>query len=177
MGQEKNEVKTDEKEVKISILIKVKDMIQFLLYHNYTHLSGWIGLGISIVALVLLLVTYKENVFTTNLLLLVLGSLFTILQPINLCLKATQQVKLNPMFREPLHYTLNNEGIGISQKEDSLLISWEEVQKVIERKKYITIYISKVRAYILPKKHYYEKYNQVKELIQENVSKQFCRWK
>ena len=166
-----------EKEVKISVLIKVKDMIYFLFYHNYTHLSGWIGVGISMAALIMLIITYKDNPFATNFLLIILASLFTVFQPINLCLKAAQQVKLNPMFKEHLNYTLNNEGIGISQGDDSMVISWEEVRKVIEGKNHITIYVSAVRAYILPKEYYEEQYQQVKEVIKENTGERVCKWK
>lgn len=165
------------KETKLSIKIQSEDMHHFLVQQNYTHFSGWFGVLISIAAVIMLLLNFKTNSTGSNVLLALIGALFLIIQPLQLKLSAIQKVNMIPMFKEPLEYILNDEGIKVQQKEEEAQITWEEVYKVAESKKSIFVYTSRNRAFIFPKDQYQEKIDMVKEIIQKYVKEDKCKWK
>lgn len=165
------------KETKLSIKIKSEDMHHFLVQQNYTHFSGWFGVVISVAAVIMLAINYKTNSSSANILLALIGALFLIVQPIQLKMSAAQKVNMIPMFKEPLEYTLNDEGIKIQQKEEEAQISWNDVYKVVESKKSIFVYTGRNSAFIFPKAQYQEQIETVKAIIQEHVKEDKCKWK
>ena len=163
-------------EIKVRVNMKTNNMYDFLFHHTYSNASGIVGVLLSLVALVYLLLNLG-NLSNAKIILLILGALlFTVINPGMLYVKAAQQVKLSPMFKDTLCYILNQEGITVEQAEQQLVIKWEEVQKVIETKQNIIIYVSKVSAFILPKDAF-EEYGKAVQFISENVDKKKCKWK
>lgn len=166
-----------EKETKLSIQIQPADMHQFLVRRNYTSFSGLFGVIISAAAVIYLLLTFRTNTPNRNVLLLLIGALFLVIQPIQLKLTAYQKVKLTPMFKEPLEYILNDEGIKIQQNEEEAQITWKDVRKVVETNKSIFVYTSPISAFIFPKNQYVAQYDAVKSIIKQHVKEEQCKWK
>ncbi len=166
-----------EKETKLSIQIQPADMHHFLVHQNYTHFSGLFGVIISAAALIYLLLSFQTNEPSKNIILLLIGALFLVVQPLQLKLSSIQKVKAIPMFKEPLEYTLNDEGIKVQQKEEEAQITWQDVRKVIETRKSIFVYTSPISAFIFPKNQYSEQYNVVKSIIKQHVKEEQCKWK
>jgi multisubunit Na+/H+ antiporter MnhG subunit len=164
------------KEIKFSILLKVSDMYEFLLRHAYTSLAGLVGVGISLLALVLFFVGVKDgsDVYQ-NILLLVIASLFLIINPLQLRLKAKQQVLLNPMFKKPIYYVFTKEHINVRQNDEQLELAWKDVYKVVETKNLIILYFSRVTGYIIPKEQITDVKRDLVHLIVENVDEKLCR--
>ncbi|HEX3021153.1 MAG TPA: YcxB family protein [Lachnospiraceae bacterium] len=164
------------KEIKFSILLKVSDMYEFLLRHAYTSLAGLIGVGISLLALVLFFVGLKDgsDVYQ-NILLLVIASLFLIINPLQLRLKAKQQVLLNPMFTKPIYYLFTKEHINVRQNDEQLELAWKDVYKVVETKNLFILYFSRVTGYIIPKEQISDFKRDFIQLIVENVDEKLCR--
>ena len=156
--------------------IGVKDLYHFLMSYNYKSFGGIFGVLISIVCLIYLAISFQDNGSGANLLFLFLGLLFTVLQPLMLFQKAAQQATTSPAFREPLEYELNEEGIVISQKSEKVPVSWDAIVKVVEDKKQILIYTSRVNACIWPKEQFEDQVEEVKEMISSSVEKQICKW-
>lgn len=165
------------KEVKLSIKIKSSDMHHFLVWQNYRSFSGLFGVFCSTVAVIYLLCTFRDNGSASNIILGLIGALFLIVQPIQLKLSSVQKVQMVPMFKEPLEYTLNEEGIKVQQKEEEAQIIWEDVSKVSESTKSIFLYTSPISAFIFPKEQYPEQIESVKEIIREHVKEEKCKWK
>lgn len=161
----------------ISVQIKTKDMFHFLLRHTYTSFSGLFGVFLSCGALVLFAMTYKDNDQMKNIVLLLIGAVFLIVNPIQLWLKAATQIKVSPMFQKPLYYRIDHEGILVSQDEQELPIMWEEIVKVVETRSYIIIYLSTVRAYIWPKEQIKDSIEEIKADIKEKVHLKKCKWR
>lgn len=155
--------------MKLNIKLNSIDMYDFLMQHTYKHFSGIFGLILSFGALIGLFLTYQGNSTMTNVLLILTACLFTIVNPIMLYSKAAQQVKLTPMFQKPIEYYFNDKEISLSQEEQSVQVKWEEVQKVVETKRSIIIYLSAVRAYILPKRQYSDLIDSLKNIIKNNI--------
>lgn len=163
------------KKVNMKIELKVSDMYEFLLRHAYTSVAGLVGVFISLLALVLFFVGLDKSDTTQNVLLLVIASLFTIVNPIQLRFKAKQQVMLNPMFKIPLEYEFGDAGIAVKQNDQQVELNWEDTYKIVETKKLIIIYFSKVTGYILPKEQMKNDKTVLINMIKEHVSKERCK--
>lgn len=166
-----------EKKVQFQVKIGVKDLYYFLLSYNYKSFGGLFGLLISVVCLVYLAITCKDNSSGANLLFLFLGLLFTVIQPLMLFQKAAQQVTKSPAFREPLEYEVNEEGVVIRQNAEEVPVTWNAIVKVVEDKKQILIYTSRVNACIWPKEQFAEQVEEVKEAISAHMEPNLCKWK
>lgn len=165
------------KKVNLKIELKVSDMYEFLLRHAYTSVAGLVGVGISLVALVFFFVGLGKSDTYQNILLLLIASLFTIVNPIQLRFKAKQQVCLNPMFKIPLDYEFSDKGIVVKQNDQQAELSWNDTYKVVETKNLVIIYFSKVTGYILPKSQMGEQRADFMELIQSHVGAKKCKLK
>ena len=166
-----------DKEIKLSIQLTTPDMFRFMLRHTYTSFSGLFGVAISIGALVLLAAGFKDNDAMTNLVLAAIGALFLIVNPLMLWFKASQQIKRSPVFKKPLVYDFKEDGVIVSQDDQELEIKWEDIRKVIETGSLVVVYLSSVRAYVLPKNQYKDDYAALKSLFNSKVSDKVCRWK
>lgn len=156
-------------EIKFSVLLKVSHMYDFLLRHAYRGYRGMIGIIISIGALVLYLNGFGQGDRVQNVLLILMASLFTIINPIHLYYKAFKQVKLNETFRKPLNYKVSKDGITVGQGEEEGQMPWEEIMRVVETRKSMIIYISNVIAYIFPKECLGTEYEPFKKMIKDNI--------
>lgn len=159
--------KEPEPGISADIKIGTKDMFYFFMRHNYACFSGLFGLFISFGALLLLLIRFPQYDLTAKCLLVLVALLFTVIQPLQLLLKAANQIKRTPMFWEPIRYTFRRDGLELSQKDQNGVIPWEQVMKVIDTGSYMIIYITRMRAYILPKNQM-QGLDKIKEIIQES---------
>ncbi len=165
MQQDINTTEQDKKEevsgVSVDIKIGTKDMFYFFMRHNYACFSGIFSLFISIGAALLFIIRFQQYDITAKCLLAIVALLFTVIQPLQLLLKAANQIKRTPMFHEPIHYTFREDGLELSQHDQNGMIPWDQIMKIIDTGTYLIIYITRMRAYIFPK-------NQMKELDKIN---------
>lgn len=165
------------KEININVRMRTKDMYDFLLRHSYSNVSGIIGVILSLCAFVYLIMNYGD-LSTAKILLLVFGSLlFTVINPIQLYMKAAQQVKLSPAFQEALVYSITDKGVSVKQGGQKVEVKWDEVVKAIETKRNILIYTSNVTAFILPKDMMEGNTNTLRELIKQKIDAKNCKLK
>lgn len=160
------------KEVYIETRIDRNSMFSFMLNHSYRSVMGVVGVFISIMAFIGLIVYWRDFNTTYKGMLIIVSLLFTVINPATLYLKSKKQVKLNDSFHHPLCYNLNDDGIDISQAEQSAHVNWEEVIKIISTKKLVVIYLSPVRAFIFPKEQIGDQFDAFKHMIADHVQ---CR--
>ena len=137
-------------EVNVTVSMNIKSMYLFLLQHTYTGFSGIVGLGISILALLTLYTTFDARSDTEKLILLIIGLVFTVINPIMLLSRAAKQVKLSPSYKTPLSYCFNSQGITVSQEEQTMEVAWNRIVKIKSMKFALLIYTSRIHAFILP---------------------------
>jgi membrane-bound ClpP family serine protease len=166
-----------ERKIEFDVVITSKDMYDFLLKHFYTSFSGIFGVIISVGALIFFFLGIGKRDIYQLLLLLILGLLFTVIQPLQMKGKAAAQIKANPMFLEPIHFLFDEEGMTVSQKEEKALLSWEDIRKVKESKRSFFIYATSINANIIPKAQAGEELLQLRELIKERLPKSVCHIK
>lgn len=164
-------------EIEFDTKITSSDLYYFLIRHFYTGFSGIFGLMLSGGALVLFFLGIGKREPFQLILLLIMASLFTVVQPLQMKLKAIQQIKLTPIFKEPLHYLINGDGITVSQKGDSTTLPWDGFRRIIETKKAFLLYMTSVNANIIPKEQLGGKEELLRNLINENAEKKICKLK
>ena len=130
--------------VELDIKIGAGDLYDFMLMHSYSKPSGLMG---STLGAVMIIVAFS----TKQWLFLIGGIVLLLYLPWVLFIKSRQQVLGNPVFKQPLHYVLNEEGMTISQGENVTTQSWEDMVKAVSTSKSIILYTSRVNATIFPK--------------------------
>lgn len=137
--------------IKINVQMTIKPMYEFLLYHTYGNIGGIAGVILGVICLVAGISGLTVGGHSRAILMLFLGFMLVVANPIMLWTKAAKQVKTTAMFKEPIAYELSEDGVHISQNEESFSVVWDEVAKVVETKNTIIIYISRIRAFVLTK--------------------------
>lgn len=155
--------------LRLDIKIEEKDMADFILRHNYSSPSGWIGVLISIAAIVLLIVRFDVMDMTTRFAMIVIGALFIVVNPILLVSKAKKQVRNNPMFATPITYILSDDVIAIEQNGEQLTIPWTDIRVVKSSKKAIVVYVTRVRALLWPTTQIEAQYDDILKLLNEKL--------
>lgn len=156
-----------------STRITVFDMFRFQMRHTYCCISGFIGIMLSILCLVILMLTHDDNLYTSSVLLILGGALFTVITPFNLLWKSYKIIALTPTFKEALEYQIDTEGVHVSQNEETADLPWENVIKVIETRTQLVIYNNPRNGFILPRKQLGASYEDIRQFIKNNV-KDFC---
>ena len=133
-------------------------LYSYLLRQNYLSFAGWVGNFLGVMMIVLYF--YNNNIWA-----LVGGLVIIFYPPCSLFMKSKKQMLLNPAFKKPLHYSINDEGLSVSQGEASVQVNWEQLFKVVATKKFILIYTSPVNSWILPLKDLGDKTQALKEMI------------
>ena len=133
-----------------------------MLHHTYTSASGLIGA----IAGALMVVAFFSG---AGILCLIAGLVILLYLPISLFMKSKQQFLANPVFKQPLHYKLTEEGIEVSQGEEVQSQKWEDLYKAISTTKSLIVYTSRVNATIFPKRDLGEKASAVIEIISTHM--------
>lgn len=157
-------------EVKFSVKVTVKDMFAFLMHHSYRGGSLIADAIVTFGAIGLLLAGFGKGDPVKTVALIFVAMLFTVIHPLQLYSKARKQVKNNEVFKSPLDYVLTEEGIALSQGEQSQSITWGDVYQVREYKSQILVYTGRVYAFIWPKRALSECENEVRELFKKHLS-------
>ena len=156
--------------VKINVKMTEEYMYDFMLYHNYTHMSGLM----TAIAGVLCLAVFIQNIMDGNMqssaVWLMCAILFLVISPSSMKAKAKSQVNNTEMFQKPLEYEFTEEGIVVSQDDAKATMKWEEVTKAVSTQKSVILYLGRVRAQILPKACMGDQYEEVLKMIHMHIS-------
>ena len=79
--------------------ITVKDMYTFLMNNTYRKFTGIIWIIFSLIVIGVTIYTWGDIKIANSILLIVLASLYTVVHPIILWLKAKAQIKNNDYFK------------------------------------------------------------------------------
>lgn len=148
--------------VELDVKIGTADLYDYMLMHTYNSTAGIMGTAFGAVLILLALGTGRWP-------FIILGLILILYLPWTLLLRSRRQVLRNPSFRKPLHYVLDEEGITISQGEDSVQYPWTEVYKAVSTSRSIIVYTSKINATIFPKPQMEDKRTDVIAMISTHL--------
>jgi len=152
---------------KFDIKITKEDLSSFLIYHNYTHFNGLFGIAVSIVAIAYLIFNFNHLEITTMAVLVIIGLLYTVVNPLMLRQRAVRQI--DKVFALPITYELKAETFTLVQGDQKAEFLWKDVTKIKDNGRLMIIYVSKVRGFIWPKDQLGENYREIVEILRKNV--------
>lgn len=156
-------------QAQFKVNITVKDMYTFLINNTYRKFTGVVWVVFSLVVIGVTIFTWGDIKLANSILLIVLASMYTIINPIILWLKANAQIKNNDYFNNTLDYTADAKGIKVSQSEESTTIKWEEMWKAVKYGGIVVVYVSTIRAFILPIRCMGDQYNNFVEMAAQGL--------
>lgn len=130
--------------------IKEKDLMNFKIYHNYHSFSGIASLIFGLICLFICVVSFDNYNVAYTLMMAFFGFFFTVYTPIGMLLKVKKQMKSVKAFSDPVKYTVTEEKITLSQNDLSEELLWEDIFKMKSTGKSIILYITAVRANVIP---------------------------
>ena len=155
------------KELEFNIDLTTGELYRFSMRHTYCSVSGTVGVLISLGSWVICATRYQTLDRTAFIALIIIGCLFTIVQPVMLYQKAWKQKKQNEAINAVLHYCISEDGIIVSQGQQGAKVHWYEIRKTVKTKSALYLYMSQVRAFIFPKEQLADCYDEVCALVEE----------
>jgi hypothetical protein len=148
--------------VELDIKIEPGDLYDYTLRHAYNSPSGLMG---SILGAVMIIAGVMQQAW----IFVIGGAALLLYLPWTLFIKSRQQALSNPVFKEPLHYVLDENGITISQGEVSTTQGWDDMVKAVSTPRSIIVYTSRVNATIFPKSQLGDMKDAVIEIISTHM--------
>ena len=163
-------------QVNINAKLTTKEMFDFLMHHNYRSFGGVTGVLLSLGALVIFFLNIgnEDMRLAYKVALLVIGLVYTVIQPIMLYKKAATQVKVSDSVNKPLTYTFTDEDLTISLEDEKVTHQYEDVLMIKSTRVSILIYVTVYRAFILPKKDIGDNFEELKDILKRNVKNARC---
>ena len=155
-------------EVKFDAEITDKDMYRFLLNNTYRRFTGVVWIIFTCVVIFITAYTWGTIGIGYSLIMVLLAALYAA-NPIMLYFKAKSQIKNTSSFHKPLSYTLDDEGIKVSQDDVSDAVMWDEIWKIVRYGKEVIVYVSSVRAFIWPVRCIEDKYDDIVSITSEHM--------
>ncbi len=133
------------------IEMKVPDMFAFMLRQQYGGIRGLAFLLVDLALIVSLIIKWDSLETGPKLIMIILALVLTVVEPLQLLVKAKAQVKLSERFKASTHYAVDSEGMTVSQGEQSMELKWGHLFKYVNAAKRLYIYTSRASAFVLPK--------------------------
>ena len=157
--------------VDINVKITEKDLNSFMLYHNYAGFQGKLSIVLGILAIIASVSTYGKVDTIYTIAYVAFGIILIVYTPVSIKMRSKKQFLLTPVFKEPIHYTIDEEGIQAQIGDHQTKAEWSNVLKVVINSNYIFIYTTRINATILPKSELGESCDKIIEIIKSNVDK------
>lgn len=134
--------------VETDIKLTVGDLYDYNLRHSYTQIPTLLA-TIAGIAGIAVGIYWRQQYW---LMMVIIGALLVFYMPITLLVKTGQTMALSPAMKNPVHYLLNEDGITVSQGEQSQTLPWSGVHKAVSTGRSIILYTSKNSASVFPRK-------------------------
>ena len=144
--------------LKFDITLTAEDMYRFNMYQTYSGFHGWFSIAFSILIFVVAGVTRGKIEAAYTALYIVFGIVFLVYPPVSLYLRSKRTLAMSEVLRGTLHYEVDEEGLHVSQKEESALLPWEQIYKMVATKHNVLVYSSRINAYVIPRAQLWESY-------------------
>lgn len=157
--------------VSFDVKLQPGDLFRFNLYQTYTTSQGPVSVILAVLVFVMAGVSFQKSSTGYGILYVVVGVLFLIYIPVTLWMRAKRTLRSNEVLSGVLHYTISEKGFEVSQGEDSGVLPWEQIYKVVATKHQVLIYSNRVNAYIIPMEQLGGNYGALKELAGKYLEK------
>lgn len=155
--------------VKVDVKMTKNAMFDFKLYTSYTSLSGIVGVIAGGACAVLGVQNLMSGNTTGATPFILIAIFFLVGTPLSMWMRSAEQVLKTPMFQKPITYEFTEEGVRISQDDQSVMNEWINFHKAVSTNKSIILYVTNVRALIFPRESLGEQYGAVVQMISTHM--------
>lgn len=155
--------------IKFDVKMTRNVMFDFMVHTAYTSLNGILGVVFGGVVLVLGIQKTIEGAYNMAAAFFLFAGIFLVGNPINMWTRSKVQVEKSPMFQKPITYELTEEGVKVSQDDQSIVNEWKEFRCAVSTRKSVILYVTKVRALIFPREALGEQYTAAVEMIHTHM--------
>ena len=164
-------------EVSFDIKLTPKDLFRFNMFQTYTTTQGPTSIILAIIVIVMSVISFRDGQVGYGLLYVAAAVLFVVYIPGSLWGRAKVALKKNEVLAGTLHYQISQKGIEVFQGEDSGLLPWDAIYKMVSNQKQVLIYSNRVNAYIIPREQLGDKYDALKEIARKQLPNYRLRMK
>lgn len=158
---------TEGKSITFSVQMTWKEIYKFTMYHTYHSFAGILGVVLSVMALANLIISFDKLSDQSKTIMTIVAAWFLIFEPLRMLARSKSQMKVSKAYKKPLDYNLSEDGITVSQDEESQTIEWSRLLKIVETKTQILVYSNRINAFIFPKESFGEQADDVRRMIVE----------
>lgn len=151
------------------VKVRTKDLFGFTMYHAYSGFMGKVWLLFSIFCLAAAVWTWGDVSPQGTAAFIVLGLLFTVVNPLMLYYKCVRRAAKTPAYRESFRYVLTKEGFSVSQGDQTGRINWSDLFQIICTKKAVYLCPDPIHAQIISLEQLGDQKEQLKEFLKTQV--------
>ena len=154
--------------IKIDMQLNAKDIWLFSMYHSNRGFLLIFNVLFTAVMYYYMITSWNKIDTPRKILFLVLANMFLIIQPAMLYLKSAKQAR-SEAIRAGLSLEMNDEGIVVSSKGESVDFKWESGFRSRIVPGIIIIYVDAVRGYLLPDRYTKENKEKIVAVLKEET--------
>ncbi|MBR4139151.1 MAG: YcxB family protein [Lachnospiraceae bacterium] len=126
-----------------------KTLGDFYTSHNMGGISGYLWPMLGGLAIVMAFLAGNTTPILYRIIYVLFGVMFVFYIPFDLKRKAKKQVATNPVYSQPIHYILDEEGVTTVQGEKEAKLTWDKFTKVKLTKHSMFLYMRNKNACVL----------------------------
>ena len=154
--------------IKIDMQLNAKDIWLFSMYHSNRGLLLVFNILFTVVMYYYMITSWNTIDAPRKILFVILANMFLIIQPIMLYLKSAKQAR-NEVIRAGLSLEMNDDGIVVSSKGESIDFKWEYGFRSRIMPGIIIIYVDAIRGYLLPDRYTEENKEKIVAVLKEKT--------
>ena len=158
--------------IKIDMQLNAKDIWLFSMYHSNRGFLLIFNVLFTIVMYYYMITSWNKIDTPRKIMFVLLANMFLIIQPAMLYLKSAKQAR-SEAIRAGLSLEMNDEGIVVSSKGESIDFKWEIGFRSRIVPGIIIIYVDAVRGYLLPDRYTKEKKEKIVAVLKEKTRVSF----
>lgn len=154
--------------IKIDMQLNAKDIWLFSMYHSNRGFLLIFNVLFTVVMYYYMITSWNKIDTPRKIMFVLLANMFLIIQPAMLYLKSAKQAR-GEAIRAGLSLEMNDEGIVVSSKGESIDFKWESGFRSRIVPGIIIIYVDAVRGYLLPDRYTKEKKEKIVAVLKEKT--------
>lgn len=154
--------------IKIDMQLNAKDIWLFSMYHSNRGFLLIFNVLFTIVMYYYMIISWNTIDIPRKILFLALANMFLLIQPAMLYLKSAKQARSEAIIAG-LSLEMNDEGIVVSSKGESIDFKWESGFRSRIVPGIIIIYVDAVRGYLLPGRYTKENKEKIVAVLKEKT--------
>lgn len=158
--------------IKIDMQLNAKDIWLFSMYHSNRGFLLIFNVLFTVVMYYYMITSWNKIDTPRKIMFVLLANMFLIIQPAMLYLKSAKQARSEGI-RAGLSLEMNDEGIVVSSKGESIDFKWESGFRSRIVPGIIIIYVDAVRGYLLPDRYTKENKEKIVAVLKEKTRVSF----